>query len=91
MACSFSDEIVSKTTIEFEKWQEKNTSDIIVLVEVLSLAIYCVFIDGVFWAKNSTFNFDIYENQLPYFSGYIKKDVMLIFYSIFSNEFGGKV
>ena len=51
MACSFSDEIVSKTTSEFEKWQEKNTSDIIVLVEVLSFAIYYVFIDGVVWAK----------------------------------------
>ena len=36
MACSSSD-IVTLVTTEFEKWQEKNTSDIIVLVEVMSL------------------------------------------------------
>lgn len=34
MACSLSPEVVTLTTTEFEEWQEKNTSDIIVLVEV---------------------------------------------------------
>lgn len=37
MACSLSPEVVTLTTTEFEEWQEKNTSDIIVLVEVVSL------------------------------------------------------
>ena len=35
MACS-SNDIVNLVTTEFEEWQEQNTSDIIVLVEVMS-------------------------------------------------------
>ena len=43
MACSFLPEIVNIATSEFEEWQKKNTSDIIVLVEVLSFKLLYAF------------------------------------------------